>query len=89
MDTPRPLLNLYDLDEYDEVSRLRAKRLAPFFKWSQRDRVLLRFFRTVQYRSIHRSGHIPREELRVELRDPDPYDPSYVFYCMRLKGCSV
>ena len=89
MDTPRPLLNLYDLEEYDVVTRLRAKRLAPFFKWSQRDRVLLRLFRTVQYRNIRRSGHIARTDLRTELQDPDPYDPSYIFFCMRLKGCSV
>lgn len=87
MDTPRPLLNLYDLEEYDEVTRLRAKRLAPFFKWSQRDRVLLRLFRTLQYKRL--VGNTSRWELKNELMDPDPYDKPYIFYCMRLTGCSV
>jgi len=27
--------------------------------------------------------------LPIELNDPDPYEPEYVFFCMRLTGCSV
>ena len=89
MDTLRPLLNLYDLEEYEDITQIRAKRLVPFFKWSQRDRALLRLFRTIQFKRLVTSCKFKRADLPIELMDPDPYEPEYVFFCLRLKGCSV
>ena len=89
MDTPRPLLEVDALEWYEGVVSPRVDRHAAFFKWSQRDRVLLRLFRTIQYRRLRDNPLVPRSEIRRELVDPDPYEPIYVFFCMRLKGCSV
>ncbi len=86
--TLRPRLEVENLESYEGVEAWPNKH-RPFFKWSQRDRVLLRLFRTIQYRKLRDSPSVIRSEIRGELRDPYPYESIYVFYCMRLTGCSV
>jgi hypothetical protein len=86
--TPRPVIVCVEYEDgYDILVRPNTHR--PFFKWSQRDRVLLRLFRTVQFKRLFACRKFRRADLPLELKDPDPYEPEYVFYCMRLKGCSV
>ena len=86
--TPRPLLEVENLEMY-EGAEAGPTRHKPFFKWSQRDRVLLRLFRTLQFKRLAAEPTVIRSEIPREMQDPDPYDRVYVFYCMRLKGCSV
>ena len=86
--TPRPLLEVENLEMYDGAESW-PNRHKPFFKWSQRDCVLLRLFRTLQYKRLAADPTVIRSEIPREMQDPDPYDRVYVFYCMRLKGCSV
>lgn len=86
--TPRPLLEVLNLEMYDGPESW-PDRHKPFFKWSQRDCVLLRLFRTLQFKRLVASRKFRRADLPLELKDPDPYEPEYIFYCMRLKGCSV
>ena len=86
--TPRPLLEVENLEKYDGPESW-PNQHKPFFKWSQRDCVLLRLFRTIQFKRLDASGKFRRADLPIELNDPDPYEPEYVFYCMRLTGCSV
>ena len=86
--TPRPLLEVENLEMYEGAAAC-PNRPKPFFKWSQRDRVLLRLFRTLQFKRLAASRKFRRADLPIELNDPDPYEPEYIFYCMRLKGCSV
>ncbi len=86
--TPRPLLEVENLEMYEGAAAW-SNRHNPFFKWSQRDRVLLRLFRTLQFKRLVASRKFRRADLPIELNDPDPYEPEYIFYCMRLKGCSV
>jgi len=50
---------------------------------------LMRLFRTIQFRRLADSRKFRRSDLPTELKDPDPYEPEYVFYCLRLTGCSV
>lgn len=83
--TPRPVIVPIEYDDSFEV-RIRTD---PIFKWSQRDRALLRLFRTIQFRRLAESHKFRRSDLPIELEDPDPYEPEYVFFCLRLKGCSV
>jgi len=86
--TPRPVIVCVEYEDgYDTLVRANTHR--PLFKWSQRDRVLLRLFRTVQFKRLVACRKFRRADLPLELKDPDPYEPEYVFYCMRLKGCSV
>jgi hypothetical protein len=87
--SPRPVLEVDGLERYEDTTRARNIRVASFFKWSQRDRVLLRLFRTLQFKRLAASRKFRRADLPSELKDPDPYEPEYVFFCMRLKGCSV
>ena len=86
--TPRPLLEVENLEMYEGAAAW-PNRHKPFFRWSQRDCVLLRLFRTLQFKRLAASRKFRRADLPIELNDPDPYDRVYVFYCMRLKGCSV
>ena len=86
--TPRPLLEVENLEMYEGAAAC-PNRHKPFFKWSQRDRVLLRLFRTLQFKRLAADPTVIRSEIPREMQDPDPYDRVYVFYCMRLKGCSV
>jgi len=86
--TPRPLLEVENLEMYEGAAAW-PNRHNPFFKWSQRDCVLLRLFRTLQFKRLAASRKFRRVDLPIELNDPDPYEPEYIFYCMRLKGCSV
>jgi hypothetical protein len=86
--TPRPFLVCVEYgDGYDTLVRANTHRL--IFKWSQRDRALLRLFRTIQFKRLAESHKFKRSDLPIELEDPDPYEPEYVFFCLRLKGCSV
>ena len=86
--TPRPLLEVENLEMY-EGAEAWPNRHKPFFKWFQRDCVLLRLFRTLQFKRLAADPTVIRSEIPREMQDPDPYDRVYVFYCMRLKGCSV
>ena len=86
--TPRPLLEVENLEMYEGAAAW-PNRHNPFFRWSQRDCVLLRLFRTLQFKRLAASRKFKRADLPIELNDPDPYEPEYIFYCMRLKGCSV
>ena len=86
--TPRPLLEVENLEIYEGAAAW-PNRHNPFFRWSQRDCVLLRLFRTLQFKRLAASRKFRRADLPIELNDPDPYEPEYIFYCMRLKGCSV
>jgi hypothetical protein len=86
--TPRPRLEVENLELYDGPESW-PNRHRLFFKWSQRDRVLLRLFRTLQFKRLVASRKFRRADLPIELNDPDPYEPEYVFFCMRLTGCSV
>lgn len=86
--TPRPLLEVENLEMYEGAAAW-PNRHNPFFRWSQRDCVLLRLFRTLQFKRLAASRKFRRADLPIELNDPDPYEPEYIFYCMRLKGCSV
>ena len=86
--TPRPLLEVENLEMYEGAAAW-PNRHNPFFRWSQRDCVLLRLFRTFQFKRLAASRKFRRADLPIELNDPDPYEPEYIFYCMRLKGCSV
>ena len=86
--TPRPLLEVENLEMYEGAAAW-PNRHNPFFRWSQRDGVLLRLFRTLQFKRLAASRKFKRADLPIELNDPDPYEPEYIFYCMRLKGCSV
>ena len=87
--TPRPLLEVDGLEWYEGVSSPRIDRHAAFFQWSQRDRAILRLFRTIPFKRLAADPTVIWSEIPRELQDPDPYDRVYVFYCMRLKGCSV
>jgi len=86
--TPRPIVVSVEYEDgYDTL--VRANTHKPLFKWSQRDRALMRLFRTIQFRRLADSRKFRRSDLPTELKDPDPYEPEYVFYCLRLTGCSV
>jgi hypothetical protein len=86
--TPRTLIEVENLEMY-EGAEAWTNRHKPFFMWSQRDRVLLRLFRTLQFKRLVACRKFIVADLPLELKDPDPYEPEYIFYCMRLKGCSV
>ena len=86
--TPRPILEVENLELY-EGGELWTDKHKPFFRWSQRDCVLLRLFRTLQFKRLVACRKFIQADIPIELRDPDPYEPEYIFYCMRLKGCSV
>ena len=86
--TPRPILEVERLEVY-EGAEAWTDRHKPFFRWSQRDCVLLRLFRTLQFKRLVVSRKFRQDDIPLELKDPDPYEPEYVFFCMRLKGCSV
>jgi len=86
--TPRPILEVERLEVY-EGAEAWTDRHKPFFRWSQRDCVLLRLFRTLQFKRLVACRKFIQADIPIELRDPDPYEPEYIFYCMRLKGCSV
>ena len=86
--TPRPLLEVENLEMYEGAAAW-PNRHNPFFRWSQRDCVLLRLFRTLQFKRLVVSRKFRQVDIPLELKDPDPYEPDYVFYCMRFKGCSV
>ena len=83
--TPRPVI--VSVEYEDGVDR--PGTYNAFFKWSQRDRALLRLFRTTQFRRLVACRKFRRADLPIELMDPDPYEPEYVFFCLRLKGYSV
>jgi len=87
--TPRPLLEVDGLEWYEGVSTPGFDRHAAFFQWSQRDRVILRLFRTIQFKRLAADPTVIRSEIPREMQDPDPYDRAYVFYCMRLTRYSV
>jgi hypothetical protein len=87
--TPRPLLEVEGLERYEGVSGPKVDRHATFFQWSQRDRAIMRLFRTIQFRRLRNHPCVLEREIPREMQDPDPYDSVYVFYCMRLKGYSV
>lgn len=87
--TPRPMIVPIEYDDYLQGGQPWTNRFKPFFKWSQRDRALMRLFRTLQFKRLAANPTVIRTEIPREMQDPDPYDPVYVFYCMRLKGCSV
>jgi hypothetical protein len=86
--TPRPRLEVENLESYDGVEAWPNKHRL-FFKWSQRDRALLRLFRTLQFKRLVACRKFRRDDVPIELKDPDPYEPEYMFFCMRLTGCSV
>jgi hypothetical protein len=85
--TPRPAIVPIEYDDRYDI--LRANTHKPFFKWSQRDRAVMRLFRTIQFRRLAASRKFRRSDLPTELKDPDPYEPEYVFFCLRLTGYSV
>jgi len=85
--TPRPVIVSVEYDDGYDI--LRPNTHQTFFKWSQRDRALLRLFRTIQFKRLVACRKFRVTDLPLELKDPDPYEPEYVFFCLRLKGCSV
>ena len=88
--TLRPTIDVDNTEEDEAVTKARAKRLAAVFpRLTLRDRALLNTFRYIQFRKLFLSPVVVKSEIERELLDPDPYEPMYVFYCMRLKGCSV
>ena len=83
--TPRPTIDVDDDKDIAVICARRARLNALIPKATQRERALIALFRYLQFRRLRNKT----SDLRGDLKDPDPYNPLYVFYCMRLKGCSV
>ncbi len=69
---PRPTLDVVNLDSPDSLRKKRRryiKRALP--PKDDNVRKVLRRYRRRQFR-----------ELDSDTSDPDPYDPSYIFYCL-------
>jgi hypothetical protein len=43
----------------------------------------------LQFKRLVACRKFRRDDVPIELKDPDPYEPEYMFFCMRLTGCSV
>lgn len=70
METPRPTLDVINLDCSEQLYYKRANRLKRRLGVRRKARRILKTFRTMQ------QDKLPGESIE----DPYPYDPSYIFY---------
>jgi hypothetical protein len=88
--TPRPTINLDDIEEDNLITHIRKARLQSVIpELTEEERIIIRSLRCIQLRKIYLTSESLDSTIEEELIDPDPYKPFYIFYCLRLKGKSV
>uniref|UniRef100_A0A6C0BIT7 Uncharacterized protein n=1 Tax=viral metagenome TaxID=1070528 RepID=A0A6C0BIT7_9ZZZZ len=79
---PRPTLDVDNLDISAALAAKRTKSLACHIHTSHVARRIYQAYRAIQHKKMqaHRRG--TKKAAITESEDPDPYEASYVFYCL-------
>jgi PP-loop superfamily ATP-utilizing enzyme len=79
--TPRPTVNV-DGEYCAETNKQRAKALRKKIRISHEVTRQVRIYRELQWHIMQTTHLCTKKQAKAWSEDPDPYDKTYVFYCL-------
>lgn len=79
---PRPTLDVENLWSPPELDEKRRKAISCHIHTSHAARRIYQAYRSLQYKKMQEHEGGSKKDAITDSEDPDPYEPSYVFYCL-------